>query len=1237
MAARNKSATSQTGSTCSSVGSAARARAKAEAAKVRASFANKEAELKVEKAERELQKMKIDTALEVLAWQREAHAAEAEAEVLENAEAIQDEHESRNSLLDSVKRERTNYYVQSQSEIRPPIVQVSATPTQRKASDNSLVTWDPSEEDAFEPPPVSIRPKFTFKKTALPIQTKLGTKPKVEQTKNALSPHASPFMPHYNNAASLPHPAEPFAQYMARRDLITSGLYQYDDRPENFRAWYSSFSGAIAEVHLTPTQELDLMTKWLGKESSSQVKRIRSVHVNNPSAALKRAWERLCECYAAPEVIEKSLFQRLDSFPRLTTKDNVKLRELGDLLQEIQGAKEDGYLPGLSYLDTSRGIGPIVDKLPYPLQDRWMTQGSNYKEDHNGCFPPFHYFCAFICKEAKKRNDPSFTQQNSQTYIKQERSNPKSFNSPRPIAVHKTNITTTNNDINNNCPLHSKPHPLKKCRTFRYKPLEERKAFLKERGICFKCCSSDTHLAKDCKSTVKCTECDSTRHDTVMHPGPPPQNKAPSPAQEDGGEGEKQPDNVDVTSSCTEVCAQGQWGRSCSKICLARVYPKGEKESAVKAYVILDDQSNRSLARPEFFELFNIKTKPFCYNLRTCSGLVETQGKMAEGFLIESLDESVIIPLPPLIECPDIPNNRSEIPTPSAVLHQPHLRLIAKCIPELDPQAEILLLLGRDILRAHKVREQLNGPHHSPFAQRLDLGWVVVGEVCRGKVHKHTVNTFKTTILENGRPTVFGLCDNFLQLTAMPRTKRQDKAPEQTLGKTVFNRTENDNKPAPSIEDILFLEIMDEGMYRDDKNNWGAPLPFKEPRQQMPNNRELAVSRFLSLKRNLQRKPQMQEQYVEFMQGIFSNGHAEVAPPLKQGEECWYLPTFGVYHPQKPNKIRVVFDSSAQYSGVSLNSVLLSGPDLNNSLLGVLLRFRKEAVAIMADIQQMFHCFLVRDDHRNYLRFLWHKDNDVNKEVIEYRMKVHVFGNSPSPAVAVYGLRKAIQEGAKDYGADTVEFVEKHFYVDDGLISVPSPAEAIDLLQRTKAALAESNLRLHKFVSNSRAVTEAFCPDDCATIIKGLDLEGEETQSQRSLGLIWEIMTDTFTFSVATAIKPFTRRGVLSSVNSIFDPLGLLAPVTIQGRALLRELSSECSEWDAPLPENKQNKWESWRNSLEDLKELHVPRTYTSTSLRQAERNKLYLFSDASTKAIGAVAYLKAVQQDDKVESRWPI
>eukprot|EP00064_Thunnus_orientalis_P014777 superscaffoldBa00002622_g14824 len=181
-----------------------------------------------------------------------------------------------------------------------------------------------------------------------------------------------------------------------------------------------------------------------------------------------------------------------------------------------------------------------------------------------------------------------------------------------------------------------------------------------------------------------------------------------------------------------------------------------------------------------------------------------------------------------------------------------------------------------------------------------------------------------------------------------------------------------------------------------------------------------------------------------------------------EDKECWYLPTSGVYHPQKPDQIRVVFDFSAQEGGVSLNNVLLTGPNLNNSLLGVLIHFQKEQVAIMADIQKMFHCFLVREDHHNFLRFLWFRDNDLTKDIIEYCMKVHVFGNSPSSSIAIYGLRLTAKEG------------ERHFYMDNGLVSLPTDTEAISLLQRTQASLTESNLCLHKIISNSPAVMKAY-------------------------------------------------------------------------------------------------------------------------------------------------------------------
>lgn len=134
------------------------------------------------------------------------------------------------------------------------------------------------------------------------------------------------------------------------------------------------------------------------------------------------------------------------------------------------------------------------------------------------------------------------------------------------------------------------------------------------------------------------------------------------------------------------------------------------------------------------------------------------------------------------------------------------------------------------------------------------------------------------------------------------------------------------------MEDKAFLEIMDREVFLDDSHSWVVPLPFKEPRRRLPNNRTQAVKHLLTLGNMLKKNPDMKEHVIAFMQNIFETGHAEPAPTLRGEQECWYLPIFGVYHWRKLGQVRAVFDWSAKHDCVSLNNILLSGPDLNNTL-----------------------------------------------------------------------------------------------------------------------------------------------------------------------------------------------------------------------------------------------------------------------------------------------------------------
>lgn len=715
--------------------------------------------------------------------------------------------------------------------------------------------------------------------------------------------------------------------------MVSSGLLKFDDQPENYWAWKTSFQSAVQDLNLSPQEELDLLSKWLGPQSAAQAKRIRAAYINNnPIAGLNMVRQRLADCFGAPEIIEHALLKKTEDFPKVANRENQHLRELGDLLLELQAAKLNGYLPGLSHLDTAHGVNPILAKLPYNLQERWVTVASKFKKDNGVSYPPFAFFVSFITEEAKTRNDPSFACVTSAFTISPRTEKTVKQKYQPPVSVRKTDISQaagasqntsidrSTMDPDKQCPLHCKPHPLRKCHLFRSKTLEERKALLKDKHICFRCCSSIYHMAKDCHKTLQCRECGSESHPTAPHPEHLPQRPESSATTEDHGREQKEPHATAVTLKCTEICGNSANSRSCSKICLVRVYPVGQAERAVKMYAFLDEQSNRSLVKTDFFDLFKIDGHLEPYTLKTCSGVMEVTGRRAHNFVIESMDGTTHLSLPTLIECDMIPDDRAEIPSPEVACHYPHLKTVVGKIPEVDPDAEILLL-GRDILHVHKVREQCNGLHNKPYAQRLDLGCVIVGEVCLGGAHKSaSISVYRTNILQNGRASLLSPCKNSIQVKERlschtPNLSIQSSVHHleretDDLGSQVFQRTQHNDKLALSIEDEVFLETLEQQVYKDSSNTWVAPLPFRSPRNCLPNNRPQAVKRLSSLRRTLDKKPQMKKHFIDFMQKMFDAKQAEPAPPLKEGQECWYLPIFGVIIPKaRPDKSSVRLQS----------------------------------------------------------------------------------------------------------------------------------------------------------------------------------------------------------------------------------------------------------------------------------------------------------------------------------------
>ena len=156
---------------------------------------------------------------------------------------------------------------------------------------------------------------------------------------------------------------------------------------------------------------------------------------------------------------------------------------------------------------------------------------------------------------------------------------------------------------------------------------------------------------------------------------------------------------------------------------------------------------------------------------------------------------------------------------------------------------------------------------------------------------------------------------------------------------------------------------------------------------------------------------------------------------------------------------------------------------------------------------------------------------------------------------------------------------------------------------------------------------------DHANDQKDLDLSGDELPRQHSLGLEWDIRKDVFTFNVPVMKRPFTGRGILSTLNNLYDPLEFAAPVSIQGKFILRELMDRNSEWDFPLPKELYKPWSSRKDSLKALNEVLVLRVLTAIPPSTAVHKELHIFSDASIKAIAAVAYLRTNNYEGNIQT----
>ncbi|XP_068247736.1 uncharacterized protein [Palaemon carinicauda] len=588
----------------------------------------------------------------------------------------------------------------------------------------------------------------------------------------------------------------------------------------------------------------------------------------------------------------------------------------------------------------------------------------------------------------------------------------------------------------------------------------------------------------------------------------------------------------------------------------------------VMVYAVFDDQSDACFIKESVLRYMNVNGQNSVIKIVTLMGEEAIKSTKVFGLSVKGINENSTVNLPCVFSRKTIPARRAQIPKKCSALRWPHLKKIAGRLVEYNPDIEIGLLIGINYIKAVKPLEIIPGSGNEPYGQRTALGWGIIGNVNVNENNLESDAVVNRSVVEEIE--INSMISN--KMFTVPTKVKEVYEPHyvREMFESDFISNVSDDEVALSVEEREFIEIVSNGIKIIDGKQFKIPLPLKGGGIQFPDNMLVVQKRLSNLKQKLQKNVSMKNDYINFMKNMIDKGYAERVP---LNETClingkvWFVPHHGVYHPRKPDKIRVVFDCSVMYKNVSLNDCLLQGPDLSNSLAGILCRFRNHSVAFNWDVEAMYHQVLVNEEHRNLLRFLWFDNHDLDGNIVQYRMTVHLFGARSSPSVTNYAL-KATADRFKDKTTEkAAEFIKEDFYVDDGLKSVATVEEAINLAKDSQMICKRGGFHLHKLVANNAEVLKAMCPDEVAQSVKNLDLTKDKLPVERTLGMEWCTETDTFNFNVKPIQRPSTKRNVLSIVSSIFDPLGMITPFILTGKKVLQTLCKQDLGWGDPIPE----------------------------------------------------------------------
>ena len=909
--------------------------------------------------------------------------------------------------------------------------------------------------------------------------------------------------------------------------------------------------------------------------------------------AFAKAKKMLQEQYGNQYKIADHYLQKLKEWPEVKAEDGTALKQFAVFLTTCNNLMNE--YTSLCQLNSMRDIREAVLKLPWNLRVQFRTKANELMLKNKTV--NFNTLVQFVNKQAQAQNLPCLGDlQTKKQTDKKSTYTPKtrSFATNSDEGIAKGSSSTTSSfKQDKECPCCKKMnHTLDACIFFRKKPYEEREAFIKKHKLCFSCIAYSNHMSKDCKRKLTCKTCNK-QHPTSLHRDY--EQKGDEKEAKTKSESGKKPELEDKTASKNLRIKSTTNKTACPAI---PVILKAENGNEVTTYMAIDTYSTSNYMDNKLLSKLNVTGMQKTLSLTTIENQsVEISTTVVENIEILSLDRRSSATVKKIYAKKNWTFTSEDSPQEKD----------AEAFPRIPFQylsdANIGVLIGMSEPAIIKPEQIYETTKNGPYASKHLHGWALNGPV---KGNNTTNPCLRTTKKETDQ-----LTEKFNAVFAS-----DFKDDEETTNGTYSEKEQK------------WLKNIERQTVKTEDNKLEIKLPIKEDQLPLQDNLYQATKRYESLQKKLTNDNNLLEDYETCMHQLIKNGHAEPVPPEETSDtsgKVWYLTHHGVRHKTK-GKLRVVFDGSLKYKQMCLNDILQAGPDLTSSSVGVLLRFRTEKVGLTADIKHMFYCVKVPTEDRNYLRFLWHDQNEtITANPKPYRLTVHVFGATSSPAVANFALRKCAEETENEAVKKTIQ---QSFYVDDLLTSCPDEEAAITIANETSQALKNNGFTLTKFASNKREVIEAI-PEELRAHPENVHLT-DNLPTERALGVLWKPETDTIGYEVKLPENQSTKRGILSTLHSLYDPLFLASPACIKAKKIFQTACQSKLGWDDPLPSELNEAWNKWKTDIKNLNKFEIPRCYR-TGIKNCKDQQLHIFTDGSLTAYGAVAYLRTSDEDNTV------